>query len=220
MVASYRADDLHRRHPLRPLLGELVRLPEVERVELSPFTPRELRDYLRALSGEPVPEPLVRDVLARSEGNAYFAEELLAAGLGTDRTVGAALPTAWPTCCWPGWSGCPPRCSGSRGSPPSPAAGSRHPLLQAASGLSEAEVEEALREAVTHHVLVAEGGDRYAFRHALLQEAVLRRPAARRAGPAARDVRAVARRRRRGRRPGRPPSWPTTAWRATTWPAR
>ena len=47
-----------------------------------------------------------------------------------------------------------------------------HPLLQAASGLSDAEVEEALREAVTHHVLVAEGGDRYAFRHALLQEAV------------------------------------------------
>ena len=27
VVASYRADDLHRRHPLRPLLAELVRLP-------------------------------------------------------------------------------------------------------------------------------------------------------------------------------------------------
>ena len=35
-----------------------------------------------------------------------------------------------------------------------------------------AEIEEALREAVTHHVLVADGADRYAFRHALLQEAV------------------------------------------------
>ncbi|MBW8766366.1 MAG: AAA family ATPase, partial [Geodermatophilales bacterium] len=31
VVASYRSDDLHRRHPLRPLLAELVRLPGVER---------------------------------------------------------------------------------------------------------------------------------------------------------------------------------------------
>jgi predicted ATPase len=90
VVASYRADDLHRRHPLRPLLGELLRLPIVERVELSPFTPAELGDYLRTLSGGPVPDRLVRDVLARSEGNAYFAEELLAAGLAAD----SALPTA------------------------------------------------------------------------------------------------------------------------------
>ena len=34
VVASYRSDDLHRRHPLRPLLAELVRLPVVERIEL------------------------------------------------------------------------------------------------------------------------------------------------------------------------------------------
>ena len=48
-VASYRADDLHRRHPLRPLLGELVRLPVVERLELAPFTAGEMREYLRVL---------------------------------------------------------------------------------------------------------------------------------------------------------------------------
>ena len=93
-----------------------------------------------------------------------------------------------------------------------------HPLLQAASGLSDAEVEEALREAVTHHVLVAEGGDRYAFRHALLQEAVygdlLPGERVRLHGTYAR----LLGRRRRGRR--RRPSWPTTACRATTWPAR
>src|SRR5687768_5638231 len=37
VVASYRSDDLHRRHPLRPLLAELVRLPVVERIELPPL---------------------------------------------------------------------------------------------------------------------------------------------------------------------------------------
>jgi DNA-binding CsgD family transcriptional regulator len=46
-----------------------------------------------------------------------------------------------------------------------------HSLLQAATGMPDAELEEALREAVTHHVLIADGGS-YMFRHALLQEAV------------------------------------------------
>jgi DNA-binding CsgD family transcriptional regulator len=167
VVASYRADDLHRRHPLRPLLGELARLPAMERVELSPFTPGELSDYLRTVNDGPVPERLVRDVLARSEGNAYFAEELLAAGLG----AGDALPTGLADVLL------------SRLERLSPAvqqvarvasvAGRRvgHSLLQAATGMADAELEATLREAVAHHVLVADAGA-YSFRHALLQEAV------------------------------------------------
>ena len=47
VVASYRADDLHRRHPLRPLLAELVRLPGVERVELSPLPDAEVGALVR-----------------------------------------------------------------------------------------------------------------------------------------------------------------------------
>jgi DNA-binding CsgD family transcriptional regulator len=166
VVASYRADDLHRRHPLRPLLGELVRLPTVERVELRPFTPAELGDYLRAVNGAPVPDRLVRDVLARSEGNAYFAAELLAAGIGDGE-----LPTGLADVLLARLERLPPAVQ--RIARVASVAGRRvgHPLLQAASGLSDAEVEEALREAVTHHVLVADGGS-YTFRHALLQEAV------------------------------------------------
>ena len=172
VVASYRADDLHRRHPLRPLLGELVRLSTIERLDLAPFTPAELRDYLRALNGAPVPDWLVRDILTRSEGNAYFAEELLASGLGTDQIGALALPTGLADVLLARLERLPVPVQ--RIARVASAAGRRvtHPLLQAASGLSEAEIEEALREAVTHHVLVADGGDRYAFRHALLQEAV------------------------------------------------
>jgi DNA-binding CsgD family transcriptional regulator len=167
VVASYRADDLHRRHPLRPLLGELVRLPTVERVELSPFTPSELGDYLRALNDGPVPDRLVRDVLARSEGNAYFAEELLAAGLAAD----TALPTGLADVLLARLERLSPAVQ--RVARTASVAGRRvsHSLLQAATGMADAELEEALREAVTHHVLVADGGS-YAFRHALLQEAV------------------------------------------------
>jgi DNA-binding NarL/FixJ family response regulator len=167
VVASYRSDDLHRRHPLRPLLAELLRLPTVERLELNPFTPLELGDYLRTLSGGPVPDRLVRDVLARSEGNAYFAEELLAAGLAAD----SALPTALADVLLARLERLSPAVQ--QVARVASVAGRRvsHSLLQAATGMPDPELEEALREAVTHHVLVAEGGS-YVFRHALLQEAV------------------------------------------------
>ena len=45
-------------------------------------------------------------------------------------------------------------------------------LVQAASGLQAAEYEDAVREAVTHRLLVPDGTEGYVFRHALLREAV------------------------------------------------
>ena len=36
IVGTYRTDDLHRRHPLRPLLAELQRLPTVTALPLGP----------------------------------------------------------------------------------------------------------------------------------------------------------------------------------------
>ena len=55
LVVSYRSDELHRRHPLRPLLAELVRLPGVERLELAPFSRAELAEHLAAIAGVPLP---------------------------------------------------------------------------------------------------------------------------------------------------------------------
>jgi predicted ATPase len=80
LVASYRSDELHRRHPLRPLLAELVRVPDLERIELAPFDRFELAEHLQAIAGHAVPTAVVDRILARSEGNAFFAEELVAAG--------------------------------------------------------------------------------------------------------------------------------------------
>src|SRR5919198_937036 len=81
VVATYRADELHRRHPLRPLLAELEREPNARRIDLPPLTRDELALQLRDILGEPPDEDLVDRVFIRSQGHPLFVEELLAAGL-------------------------------------------------------------------------------------------------------------------------------------------
>ena len=49
VVATYRSDELHRRHPLRPLLAELR---HVRRVELSPLTAAQLAAAIGDILGE------------------------------------------------------------------------------------------------------------------------------------------------------------------------
>ena len=44
---TYRTDDLHRAHPLRPYLVELGRDPRVTRIALRPFSRAELADHVR-----------------------------------------------------------------------------------------------------------------------------------------------------------------------------
>src|SRR5690348_16561349 len=80
VVATYRADELHRRHPLRPLLAELERDARARRVELRPLTREELAAQLTDILGEAPGDDLLNRLFARSEGNPLFAEELLAAG--------------------------------------------------------------------------------------------------------------------------------------------
>jgi predicted ATPase len=82
LVASYRSDELHRRHPLRPLLAELVRLPGVERIELAPFSPAELVEFLEAIPKVALPADQVERIFEWSEGNPFYAEQLAAAGAG------------------------------------------------------------------------------------------------------------------------------------------
>lgn len=168
VVATVRSDDLHRRHPLRPLLAELGRLPVVERLQVAPFTQAEMTDYVRQLTGREPGPGRVDDVLVRSEGNAYFAEQLLAcSGDGCDDQLPGVLADLL--------------LSRVEALPPTArqvvraaaVAGGRvdHDLLVQATGLSGDQIEEALRESVAPNVL-AVAGDGYTFRHALAREAV------------------------------------------------
>ena len=81
LLLSYRTDELHRRHPLRPLLTELDRLERARTIELAPFDRDELREALLDILGQAPSEQLIDRLLTRSEGNPLYVEELLAAGL-------------------------------------------------------------------------------------------------------------------------------------------
>src|SRR6202050_4594556 len=77
IVVTYRSDEMHRTHPLRPLLAELARLSWVERMDL-PRLDRLHADELVARILGREPEPSLADrVYERAEGNPLFVEELL-----------------------------------------------------------------------------------------------------------------------------------------------
>jgi len=169
LVATYRSDELHRRHPLRPFLAELDRGRRVERLELARFGPAEVAAQLAGIQGAPVPAELTARIHARSGGNAFFVEELLATAAGADGELPPSLRDtllariellAEPT---------------QRVLAVAAAAGARveHELLAEVAGAAEADLLAGLREAVSAHVLLADADDgSYGFRHALVKEAV------------------------------------------------
>lgn len=170
VVGTFRTDDLHRRHPLRPLLAELVRLPGVERLDLAPFDAAELGRLLAGVAGAAVPAAVTADIARRSGGNAFFALELLAAHAPADdgRLVPDALNDVLlarlDTLSAPAQQVV--RAASVAGRCVDDA------LLRRALGDGTGDLDGALREAVDRHVLLPDGPVRYTFRHALLQEAV------------------------------------------------
>jgi predicted ATPase len=51
LVVSYRTDDMHRGHPLRPVVGELLRLPSVTAIDLGPLDSVAMAQHLTRLAG-------------------------------------------------------------------------------------------------------------------------------------------------------------------------
>ncbi|HEY1640278.1 MAG TPA: AAA family ATPase [Streptosporangiaceae bacterium] len=195
LVATYRTDDMHRRHPLRPVVAELLRLPGVTAVDLRPLPAAAMAEHLTQLSGGILSAPVLDSLIDRAEGNAYYAEELLTASARPGPEGPAAGPSRWGGLAGPGRPGAGPAEVTSlpagladlllaRMERLSPAAqqalraaavAGRHvddELVMRASGLDTREYEEAVREAVAHQLLVPDGARGLAFRHALLREAV------------------------------------------------
>ncbi|WP_329536377.1 AAA family ATPase [Streptomyces sp. NBC_01450] len=170
VIATYRADDIHRRHPLRPLLAELDRLRTVRRIELGRFSRAEVgRQIAGILAHEPDPAQ-VDDIFERSDGNAFFVEELAVAAHQGCRT---GLTDSLRDLLLVRVEGLPE--SAQRVARIVAEGGStvEYPLLAAVARLAEDDLIEALRAAVGANILLASpGGDGYRFRHSLVREAV------------------------------------------------
>jgi DNA-binding NarL/FixJ family response regulator len=171
VVVSYRSDDLHRRHPLRPTLAQWSRLPSVERVHVGPLPAPDVRALVHAAHGKPLSEARLSTIVSRADGNAFFAEELLAAS----------------ECC-PDLDELPSQLADlllvrldrlgeqARDVVRVASVGGRrvrHELLATVTALAPHDLEAGLREAVDAHLIEpTRSGRGYAFRHALLGEAI------------------------------------------------
>jgi DNA-binding CsgD family transcriptional regulator/tetratricopeptide (TPR) repeat protein len=167
-VGTWRSDELPRAHPVRRWLAEQHRNSRVEALELARLSRGELAEQLAGILGAP-PLGLVEAVYARSGGNPFFAEELVA----TSAEDMAGLPARLREVLLVRIGDCTPPCQAVLRV--AAAAGRRvdERLLAAVAPLGEAELLAGLREAVDRQLLVIQADqDAYAFRHALVREAV------------------------------------------------
>jgi DNA-binding CsgD family transcriptional regulator len=79
LVGTFRSDELHRRHPLRPTLAEIERSPRCQRMSLEPLDQWETALLIDALDPTASERAYAEVVHHRSGGNPFFVEELVAA---------------------------------------------------------------------------------------------------------------------------------------------
>ena len=167
IVVTFRSDELHRTHPLRPLLAELARIEWVDRIELPPLTRGQAEELAAVLLGRSPERGVCDAIFERALGNPLFTEELLACGGGECEVVPDTLADLL--------------LAAVRRLPEDTqevlrvaSAGSgvtSDMLLAQVTGYGVAKLTAAIRPAVAANVLVT-SGDGFSFRHALIQEAV------------------------------------------------
>jgi DNA-binding CsgD family transcriptional regulator/tetratricopeptide (TPR) repeat protein len=168
LVVTYR-DDEPGQQRLGPYLAELDRAGRVERLELPRLDQAQTGAQLVGILEAAPAAELVAAVFARSEGNPFFTEELLAAV----RAGSGELPATLRDLLRGRIQGLPERAQhvlkvvavAGRQVP--------HGLLATVAGLTDRQLDGALRAAVARQLLVTRPGpDGYEVRHALLREVV------------------------------------------------
>jgi hypothetical protein len=167
ILATFRSDELHRTHPLRPLLAELSRVDWADRMDLPRLTRREAAELAAAIHGGEQDRELTDALYRRAEGNPLFTEELLR----RDRGLAAQIPDTLADLLLQAVRRLPEETQEVLRVASAGSGASSHALLAKVTGHGEDELTRVLRSAVTGNVLVT-SEDGYAFRHALIREAV------------------------------------------------
>jgi ATP/maltotriose-dependent transcriptional regulator MalT len=166
IVVTYRSDELHRTHPLRPLLAELGRVGWVARLELDRLSRRDTDDLVARITDTQPADEVLADVYRRTEGNPLFVEALI-----DDRALGSGLPESLRDLLVAGVRRMPEETQEVVRVASAGGERTGHALLAAVTGLDDAALANALRPAVSANILLTDA-DGYVFRHNLIREAV------------------------------------------------
>lgn len=165
-IGTHRTGEVGGDHPVAGMVAELVRLPHAERLRLTPLNSTETTALARGLLGVEPSREMVTVLLSRAEGNPFFTEELIAAWPArgeVPQTVREVVITRLARLT-----------EGARQLSRLASVIGRtvaHDLLAELAELSEVDIAGSVRDLVHHGQLVA-GEDGYAFRHALIREAI------------------------------------------------
>ena len=76
LVISYHPDEVHRRHPMRELAEQLVREPDVQRLELAPLGSKVIEQLVADSLGERPPASVLTAIVEGARGNPLVALQL------------------------------------------------------------------------------------------------------------------------------------------------
>ena len=173
-VATARSDEIDAGHPVLAYLAELERVDNIQRFDVRPFGRVDIARQIRAVSGEAPSDERVDAVMQRTDGNPFFVEQLVVASA---EVSGQDVPPLLRDVLLARVA----RLSDAAQAVlrAASAAGRQvdDELLARVVDMPPRELHAALREAITHQVLVPVAGTtrhdrRYEFHHALLREVV------------------------------------------------
>jgi DNA-binding CsgD family transcriptional regulator/tetratricopeptide (TPR) repeat protein len=168
LLGTQRADDPASAERMRRFADGVRRSGAATLLELGPLAHDDLTVLLEARAHAPVPAAITVSIAARSEGNPFFAEELLAVA---DR--GGELSRGLRELLLERVDQLDPTTQSLLRLAAAAGRDVAYPLLCAAAEFPERDVRESLRRAVDHRVLVTEQATgTFRFRHALLAEAI------------------------------------------------
>lgn len=169
-VLSYRTEDVTRGHPVRTFLSEAERDRWVERRELGRLTRTQVRKLAKSLIVDEAPSESVVDTLfRRSDGVPFFVEELV--GIDGCRDEGE-VPDTLRELLLARYERLSESAQELLRLVATGGVRISHAMLAAVYDGTADELDTAARESVLAGVLTIEGDD-YAFRHALVREAIL-----------------------------------------------
>jgi predicted ATPase len=165
LIATYRTDELHRGHPLRPFLAELERVRGVQRHDLDRLDRDATAELLGHLLGAEPDPPTVDAISRRAQGIPFFIEQFAASA---DPRCGD-IPETLRDLLLSRADQLPD--AAQRVLRVAAVGGIRfgHELLARVAGVDEATLESGLRAAVAAQLVVIDPDGDYEFRHALVR---------------------------------------------------